>query len=68
MIFRSTIFGIFSLTHKEEGVWPYGTHPTLFLESYCVCMPSFRSVAPLFFLAKVPFLALFLNTERGVAI
>ena len=29
---------------------------------------SLRSVAPFSFLTKVPFLAFFLNTERGVAI
>ena len=62
-----TIFGIFSIIHKEEVVWPGGTHPMLFTELSCVCMPSFRPVVPYFFLAKVPFLA-FLNTERGVAI
>ena len=31
-----------------------------------VCMPSFRSAAPFFFLVEVPLLALF-NTERCVA-
>ena len=48
-------------------MWPHGTHPMLFTGSSCVCMPSFRPVAPFFFLAKVPFLAIFFNTERGVA-
>ena len=38
-------------------MWPEGTHPTLFAESSCVCMPNFRPVNPLFFLAKVPFLS-----------
>ena len=27
MFFRSTIFGIFSLTHKEEEVWLDGPTP-----------------------------------------
>ena len=26
----NTIFYIFSFTHKEEDVWPGGTHPRLF--------------------------------------
>ena len=59
MFFRCTIFGIFSLTHKEEKVWLDGTHPMLLEESNCVGMPSFRPVAPFLFLAKVPFLAYF---------
>ena len=29
-------------------MWPDGTYPILFAESSCVCMPSFRSVAPFF--------------------
>ena len=37
--FRSAIFGILSLTHKEEEVWPDETNPMLFTESSCVCMP-----------------------------
>ena len=56
------MFDIYSLTHREE-VWPDGTHPMLFAESSCVCMPSFRPVAPFLFLAKVPFLA-FLIQKR----
>ena len=59
MFFRSTTFGIFSLTHKEEEVWLDGTQPMLLEESSCVCMPSFRPVAPFFFSGKVPFLAFF---------
>ena len=39
----------FSLLHKEEEVWPGGTHPMLLPESSCVWMPSFRSVAPFIF-------------------
>ena len=58
--FRSTILDIFNLTHKEEDVWPDGTHPMLFAESSCICMPSFRPVAPFFFLSKVPFFFFFL--------
>ena len=58
MFFRSTIFSIFSFTHEEKEVWPDGTHPMLFAESSCVCMPSFRPVAPFFFQAKVPFAVL----------
>ena len=34
----------------------------ILVESSCVCMPSFRSVAPFFFSSKVPFLV-FLNME-----
>ena len=34
---------------KKEEVWSDGTHPILFAESSCVCMPSFRPVAPFFF-------------------
>ena len=48
-------------------MWPNGT-PMLFSELSCVCMPHIRSVAPFFFLAKVPFFFAFfpfLNTERG---
>ena len=30
-------------------MWPDETHLMLFTESSCVCMPSFKSVAPLFF-------------------
>ena len=48
-------------------MWPDKTHPRLFAESSCVCMPSFRPVVPLLFLAKVKFLALF-NIERGAAV
>ena len=55
--FRSTIFDIFSLTHKEEKVWSDGTQPMLFAESSSVCMPKFRPVAPFSFLAKALFLA-----------
>ena len=59
-MFLSTIFDIFSLTHKEEEVWPDGTHPMLFTESSCVCMLKFRPVAPFFlFWVKVPFLEFF---------
>ena len=44
---------------KEEEVWLDGTHFMLFEDSSCVCMPSFRPVAPFFFLAKVTLLVLF---------
>ena len=63
--FKKHHFWNFSLTHKEEEVWPDGTHPTFFTESSCVSTPSFRFVAPSFFLAKVHFA--FLNTEGDVA-
>ena len=46
---RNKIFDTFSLTHKEEDVWPDRTHPMLFAESSCVCMPSSRPVALFFF-------------------
>ena len=49
-------------------MWPDGTHPMLFSELSCVCMPSFKPVAPsFFFLTNVPFSASF-NIGRGVAI
>ena len=48
-------------------MWLDETHPMLFEESSCVCMPSFRPVAPFLFLAKYHFW-LFKNTEMGVAI
>ena len=40
------IFSIFSLTQEKEKVWPGGTR-----------IPTFRSVAPRVFLAKIPSLA-----------
>ena len=40
----------------------------LLAESSCVCITSFRPVASIFFLVKVPFLALFSNAERDVAL
>ena len=52
---KSSIFDI-SFTHKEEDVWPDGTHPMLFAESSCVVYLSFRLVALLF------------SGKRGVAI
>ena len=67
MVFRSTILGILSLSHQEEEVWPDGTHPMLFAVSSFVCMPTFRSVASFFFLAKVTFLRVF-EYRRGVDI
>ena len=67
MFFRSTIFLAF-LALRTEEVWPDETHLMLLTESNCVCMPNFRPVAPFFFLAKVPFLALFFNIERSVNI
>ena len=63
----STILGIFSLTHKEEEVWPDGTHPMLFVESSCVCIPSFRFVAPFFFSSKSTTFGFF-SIDGGVAI
>ena len=41
-------------------MWPDGTHPILFAESSCDCLPSFRSIAPFSFLVKVPFLVVVL--------
>ena len=46
--FTSTIFDIFSLTHKEEDVWPDGSHPMLFEELSLSACQSFRPVALLF--------------------
>ena len=64
-IFRSTIFDNFDLTHKKEEVWPNGTHPMLFAESICVCMPTFYACnSILFFVAKVPFLVIFLIQKK----
>ena len=68
MFFRSTIFDNFCLTHKEEEVWPDGTHPMLFTVSSCVSMPIFRSVTPFFFSGKSTIFCFILNSERGVAI
>ena len=59
MIFRSTIFDIFSLTHKEEKVWLDGTHSMLFEESSCVCMSSFGPVASFIFSVKSTILSSF---------
>ena len=56
MFLEVPFLSFLDLNTKEE-VWQDGTHPMLFAESSCFCMPSFRSVAPFFFLAKVPFLA-----------
>ena len=33
-------------------MWPDGTHPMLFAESSCICVPSFRSIAPFYFRLK----------------
>ena len=65
LFLRSTIFDIFSLTHKEEEVWPDGTHPMLFAESSCVCVPSFWPVAPYFSLQKFHFFLAFL-IQKGL--
>ena len=64
-IFTSTIFDIFSLTHKEEEVWPDGTHHMLFVSQIVSAYQRFRPVALFFFLEKVPFLAFFL-IQKGV--
>ena len=55
-IFRSIIFDIFSLTHKEEEVWPYGTNPMLFAEQVVSASQSFRTIAPFIFFWKKNFL------------
>ena len=72
MFIRSAVFWHF-LPYTQKEVWLRETHPMLLSESSCVCMPSFRPVAPFFFQAKVPFLLVnsslfFFNTERGVAL
>ena len=61
MFIRSTsfFFSFLALHRKGEEVWLDGTHPMLFEESSCVCMRSFRPVAPFLFLAKVPFFIFF---------
>ena len=46
------------LTQRKEEVWPGGTQPMLLPELSCIFIPSFRSLAPMVFLAKIPFLAL----------
>ena len=48
-------------------MWLDWTHSMLFEQSSCVCMPSFRPVAPSLFLAEVPFLAFF-EYRMGVTI
>ena len=65
MFFRSTIFGIFSLTYKDEEVWSDGTHPMLIPESSSVCMLSLTPVAPFVFLAKVLFFVCF-GIQKGM--
>ena len=52
-----TIFGIFSLTQEKEELQPGRTQPMSLPEWSCICIPTFRSVAPRVFLAKIPFLA-----------
>ena len=64
LFFEAPFLAFFALTHKKEEVWPDETHPMLFAESSCVCMPSFMSVIPFFFLAKVSFLAFLI--QKGV--
>ena len=62
-IFGNIFLYIFSLIHKKEVVWPDGPTPCYSQSQIVSAYQSFRSVAPLFFLAKVPFLA-FSNTKR----
>ena len=42
MFFLEVPFLTFLALHKENKVWPDGTHPMLFAKSSCVCIPSFR--------------------------
>ena len=58
-------FDIFSLTHKEEEVWPDGTHPILFAESVVSACQSFRLVAPFFFSGKSTTFRFFLEHRSG---
>ena len=53
------IFGINSLTQRKKEVWLGGTQPMLLPEWSCIFIPSFRSLAPMVFLAKIPFLVFF---------
>ena len=46
-----------SQAYPEEEVWPGEAQLMLLPESSCVCIPSFRSVAPRVCLAKATFLA-----------
>ena len=63
--FKSNIFGIFTLTHKKEEVWPDGTHPMIFAESSCVYIPIFRPIASFCFMVKVPFLWIYFFIQKG---
>ena len=65
--FKVPLLSFLILHTKRKRCGQMGSIPC-YSESSCVCMQKcFRPVAPLFFLAKVPFLLL-LNIERGVAI
>ena len=59
LFFLSTIFDIFSLTHKREEVWLDGTHPMLFAESSWVCMLQ-KGVWPYRYAYDVPLVTLIL--------
>ena len=50
---------VFSLTHPKERVWPGEPQPMLIPESSCVCIPSFRILAPRVCFAKAQILAFF---------
>ena len=50
--FKVSFWHFLALHTKEEEVWPDGTHPMLFKESDCVCMPSSWSVDPILFSDK----------------
>ena len=43
---------VFFALNTDKEVWPDGTHPMLFVESSCICVPSFTTVASLFFSVK----------------
>ena len=53
-------------------MWPDGTHPMLFVELSCVCMPGFRFVVSILFFFFFPWQKyhfwLIFNIERGVTI
>ena len=61
-------FLAFLAIHTKRKRWPDGNHSILIAESSCVCMPSCRSVDPIFFQTKVPFWDFLKNIKRGVAI
>ena len=62
MIFRSTIL---SLAHKDEEVWPDGTHLCYSQSQVVSTCQSFRPVAPFFFWLKCHLWLSFIKYRKG---